>query len=104
VQPNLDVAAPYGFGGVFGPAQGEAALRRYLAARITVLLGREDTGSRNLARSNEAEEQGATRVEWGQNVFQEAELAAQQRGWTFNWRLPRRGTQRAPDVHVRRRV
>ncbi len=87
VEPSLDVAAPYGFGGVFGPAQGEAALRRYLAARITVLLGREDTGSRNLATSDEAEEQGATRLERGQAVFQEAERAARQRGWAFNWRL-----------------
>ena len=87
VEPSLEVAAPYGFGGVFGPAQGEAALRRYLATPITVLLGREDTGSRNLATSDEAEEQGATRLERGQTVFQKAEQAARQRGWPFNWRL-----------------
>ncbi len=87
VRPTLDVAAPYGFGGVFGPAQGAAALRRYLATRITVLLGREDTGSRHLATNEEAEEQGGNRFERGQNVFQEAELAARQRGWAFNWRL-----------------
>ena len=49
VEPSLDVAAPYGFAGVYPPAQGEAALRRYLALPITVLLGGNDTGSANLA-------------------------------------------------------
>jgi hypothetical protein len=47
--------------GHFRPAWGEAALRRYLAGKITVLLGQEDVGSRNLATSEEAEEQGSTR-------------------------------------------
>ena len=87
VEPTLDVAAPYGLGGVYGPAQGEAALRRYLALPITVLLGRADTGSHNLATSEEAEEQGSTRFERGQKVFRDAELAARQRGWAFNWHL-----------------
>lgn len=87
VRPALDVTAPYGFGGVYGHTQGEAALRRYLAENITILLGQEDTGARNLATSDEAEAQGGTRFERGQNVFHEAELAAGQRGWAFNWRL-----------------
>ncbi len=87
VRPRLDVPAPYGFGGVFPPAQGEAALKRYLAAPITVLLGREDTGSRNLATSEEAEDQGTTRFERGQTVFGEAQAAAREHGWAFNWQL-----------------
>jgi len=87
VRPSLEIPAPYGFGGLFGTAEREAALRRYLAAPISVLLGREDTGSHNLANSDEAEEQGANRFERGQNVFAEAERAARQRGWAFNWRL-----------------
>ncbi len=87
VRPSLDVAAPYGFGGVFDAAGREAALRRYLAARVTVLLGQEDVGSKDLATSEEAREQGGTRLERGQTVFHEAELAARQHGWAFNWRL-----------------
>jgi hypothetical protein len=87
VRPSLNVAAPYGFGGVYGPADGEAALRCYLAARVTVLLGQEDVGSKNLARSEEAEEQGGTRLERGETVFREAELTARQDGWVFNWHL-----------------
>ena len=87
VRPSLEIAAPYGFGGVFGPQQGEAALRRYLAAKVTVLLGQEDVGSRNLATSEEAEEQGSTRFERGQTVFREAADAARRHGCAFNWHL-----------------
>jgi hypothetical protein len=87
VRPSLDIAAPYGFKGISDRTWGEAALRRYLAAKITVLLGQEDVGSRNLATSEQAEEQGSTRFERGQNVFREAEAAARRNGWPFNWRL-----------------
>ena len=84
VRPSLDIAAPYGFGGVPGA---EAALRRYLAAPVTVLLGQEDRGAKNLATSDEAEDQGANRYERGQTVFAEAEASARQHGWPFNWTL-----------------
>lgn len=87
VRPRLDVAAPYGFGPPFPPAEAEASLRRYLALPITVLLGADDTGSRNLSTNEEAEAQGATRVERGRTVFAEAEQAARDHGWPFNWRL-----------------
>jgi hypothetical protein len=87
VRPSLDVAAPYGFGGVYAPAEGEAALRRYLAAPVTVLLGGNDVGSANLATGEEAEEQGANRLQRGRTVFDEAQNAARQHGWPFNWRL-----------------
>jgi hypothetical protein len=49
VRPASNVAAPYGFGEIWSQADGEAALRRYLAEPITVLLGQDDTGSHNLA-------------------------------------------------------
>lgn len=87
VRARLDVPAPFGFAGAYGPDAGEAALRRYLALPITVLLGQDDTGSRNLVRGEEADEQGATRIERGQTVFAEAEQAARQRGWPFGWSL-----------------
>ena len=84
VEASLDVAAPYGFGGV---PDSEAALRRYLAAPVTVLLGQEDRGSYELAESFEARQQGANRFERGQNAFRQAQATARQHGWVFNWRL-----------------
>ncbi len=84
VEPSLDIPAPYGFGGV---PQAEQALRRYLAASITVLLGRQDTGTKHLATSEEAEEQGANRLTRGQATFAAAAAAARQHGWPFNWTL-----------------
>jgi pimeloyl-ACP methyl ester carboxylesterase len=87
VLPSLDTPAPYGFGGVYDPPRGEAALRRYLAAPVTVLLGQEDTGSRDLAMGDAAEAQGGTRLERGQNAFRQAEAVAKANGWPFNWRL-----------------
>ncbi len=87
VRTRVDVAAPYGFAGFGDTAEAAAALRRYLATNITVLLGQEDVGSRDLATGREAEEQGSTRFERGENAFREAELVARQHGWTFNWHL-----------------
>jgi hypothetical protein len=84
VRPRLDIAAPYGFGSLYAPAAAEAALRRYLAAPITVLLG-EDVGGEDLARGPEADAQGATRLERGQNILREAKTVADQNQWLFSW-------------------
>ncbi len=87
VLADLTVKAPYGLGGVFDGAAGEAALRRYLAAPITLLLGQADTGNEDLNDSPEAKAQGATRHERGLNAFRSAEARAKAAGWPFNWRL-----------------
>lgn len=87
VEPTLNVEAPYGFGGVYGPAQGEAALRRYLAAPITILLGGKDTGSHELSMTEQAQTQGANRLDRGQKTFRTAKQVASLHGWAFNWRL-----------------
>jgi hypothetical protein len=84
VLPTQDVQIPYGFGGLPG---GEEALRRYLAAPVTVLLGGDDTGSKDLAADANARAQGATRLARGQNAFVQAQAAARQLGCAFNWRL-----------------
>ena len=84
VLPALAEAAPYGFGGV---PSAETLLQHYLAAPVTVLLGQEDTGSKNLAETDEAEAQGTTRFARGESTFHQAEAVARQRGWPFNWRL-----------------
>jgi hypothetical protein len=83
VEASLTTKAPYGFGGLPG---GEAALKRYLASPVVVLLGGSDTGSRDLATSDEAEEQGANRLERGNNAFEKAKAAAKQHNWPFGWR------------------
>jgi dienelactone hydrolase len=87
VMPTLDVRAPYGMGGVYEGAQAETALRRYLAAPVTVLLGQDDTGSHELADSAEAVAQGPTRLARGQNAYRQAEAMARAHDWAFGWKL-----------------
>jgi pimeloyl-ACP methyl ester carboxylesterase len=87
VWPDLTVQAPFGMGGVYPEATGEAALRRYLELPITIYLGDEDTGDKNLNQTPEGMSQGATRRERGLNVFAVAQKLAQANAWTFNWRL-----------------
>jgi hypothetical protein len=83
VRASPDIAVPYGFQGFDDPA----ALQRYLAAPVTVLLGQDDTGSHNLVTGKQAEDQGATRLARGQTVFQEAKQTAEAHGWPFGWTI-----------------
>ena len=84
VLATLDDDPPYGFGGM--PSAPEM-LKRYLAAPVTIFLGQEDHGSKNLADDADAEEQGGTRFERGERAFHQAEDVARQHGWPFGWRL-----------------
>lgn len=84
VLPSLDVAAPYGFGRLSDRAE---LLRAYLARPVTLLLGEEDVGEKNLAESDEAMRQGPTRIERGRRTFAAACALATAKGWTFGWRL-----------------
>ena len=85
VLPSTAVDVPFGFGGPDGG--GEAALRRYLALPVAVLLGGEDVRSRNLARGPEANAQGPTRLARGENAFHMARETARAHGWAFGWTL-----------------
>jgi len=89
VMPSLDVKAPYGLGSAYPRSEATAALRRYLAQPVTILLGGEDDDedAQDLSKTNEATQQGATRLERGQNAYRAGQKAAQERGWTFNWRM-----------------
>lgn len=84
VLPSTSVASPYGFGGM---ANGEQAMRAYLALPIVVLLGGDDTGTRNLSTSKEATAQGANRLERGRYTFRQAQTTAQKQGWPLGWTL-----------------
>jgi pimeloyl-ACP methyl ester carboxylesterase len=87
VFPSLDVAAPYGLAKVYAGADGEARLRRYLELPLTIYLGEADTRVDDRDDSPDARAQGASRHQRGVNAFNAARTLAQERGWTFNWRL-----------------
>lgn len=86
--PSRDERFPFGFGGLPAPLADDAALQRYLAQPVTVLLGTADLRrDNNLNVHPPAERQGATRYERGHNAFRAAQQLAQDRDWAFNWRL-----------------
>jgi dienelactone hydrolase len=87
VFPTLQVAAPFGLGGVYRGSAAETQLRRYLEQPVTILLGEDDNGDEELDESPGAMAQGRTRYERGLNVFQQAQKIAMDRRWRFNWRL-----------------
>ncbi len=86
--PSREERFPFGFGGLPEKMADDAALQRYLAQPVTLLLGTADIkrGS-DLNVSPGAERQGSNRLERGHNVFRAAQQLARDRGWTFNWRL-----------------
>ncbi len=87
VLPGTEERAPYGFGGMPGAFPGEAALRAYLAAPVTVYLGGEDTGKRLLTSNEQAVRQGENRLDRGRRTFRAARMRADSRGWEFGWKL-----------------
>jgi poly(3-hydroxybutyrate) depolymerase len=99
--PSRDERFPYGFGGLPPELSDDAALRRYLAQPVTLLLGTADIErSADLNVREGAERQGYNRLERGRNAFRAAQELAKARGWTFNWKLVE-----VPDVgHSARRM
>jgi pimeloyl-ACP methyl ester carboxylesterase len=82
--PTLIDDVPNGFGGV---PDAEQALRAYLARPLIVLLGQDDTGSRDLDQSAKAMAQGPYRLARGRNAFKAAQTTAASHGWALGWRL-----------------
>ncbi len=86
-----DRTAPYGYG--FGNLPEELAdddaLRRYLAAPLTLYLGTADNDPAHpsMDRSDAAMRQGAHRHARGLACFAAARALAAERGWEFRWRL-----------------
>lgn len=85
--PTADWPAPFGFRDMFTKHELEQRLREYLAAPLTIYLGTRDTGSRQLANSEEAMWQGENRLDRGRRIFRMAATLAHQKNWMFNWRL-----------------
>lgn len=84
--PTRDFPFQYGFGGLPAELGDDEAVRRYLAAPLTFLLGDADTGNNNLDVSTTAMKQGPTRIARGRECFRLGETLAAARGWAFNWR------------------
>jgi poly(3-hydroxybutyrate) depolymerase len=101
VWPTRDERFPYGFGGLPPALSDDAALRRYLAQPVTLLLGTADTRRDNNLNVREgAERQGSTRYERGHNTYNAARQLAAEKGWPFHWKLVE-----VPDVgHSARRM
>jgi pimeloyl-ACP methyl ester carboxylesterase len=99
--PSRGERFPFGYGGLPEKMADDAALQRYLAQPVTLLLGTADIkrGS-DLNVTAGAERQGSNRLERGHNVFRAAQQLACDRNWAFNWRLVE-----VPDVgHSARRM
>jgi poly(3-hydroxybutyrate) depolymerase len=88
VWPTRTELFPFGFGGLPATLSDDAALRRYLAQPVTLLLGAADVNrDRNLNITEGADRQGSNRHERGMNLFRAARKMAADAGWEFNWRL-----------------
>ena len=87
VAPQLQEPAPYGFAGVYSFADAENRLKEYLALPISIYLGEQDTGEKNLVTNEAATRQGKNRLERGRNIFQMAKNLASSKNWNFGWKL-----------------
>jgi pimeloyl-ACP methyl ester carboxylesterase len=87
VLPSLDEPAPYGFGGVLSQKDGERQLKEYLRLPITIYLGLDDTGNKDLTDTEAANRQGKNRLERGRFVFNMAQALSLRNHWEFKWRI-----------------
>jgi poly(3-hydroxybutyrate) depolymerase len=78
----------YGFDGLPDELADEQALRRYLAAPLTIYLGTaDDVPDDDFDRSAQAMQQGNGRHQRGLACYWTARTLARERGWEFAWRL-----------------
>lgn len=87
VVPSAEWSVPYGFGGLNEDLFGETAIRAYLAAPVTIYLGLDDTGGKDLTHNADADKQGGTRLERGRFVYEFAREISERNGWPFHWKL-----------------
>lgn len=86
--PRRDWSGGYGFGGLPNELSNDEALKRYLAAPLTLYLGTADNDPNHeaLDKTEAAELQGPHRLGRGRACFEEAQKLAKERGWPFHWR------------------
>jgi poly(3-hydroxybutyrate) depolymerase len=86
--PTTQVPFGYGFGGLPAELTGDAQLRAYLAAPLTLFLGTgDDQPDEYFDQSETAMAQGSGRHQRGLALWWSAKLLAAERGWPFHWRL-----------------
>ncbi len=85
--PTRNQKYPYGFGGLPDSLSNDDAIKRYLAAPLTLYLGTDDVKSDYLPTDDAAMAQGATRIDRGRNCYAMAKKLAESRGWPFAWRI-----------------
>jgi dipeptidyl aminopeptidase/acylaminoacyl peptidase len=86
--PTRELPFGYGFGDLPESLSDDAALRRYLAAPLTLYLGTADDGpDRYFDQSEPAMRQGPGRLQRGRACFAAAKALADERGFAFAWRL-----------------
>lgn len=86
--PRRDWTGGYGFGGLPDDLSNDDALKRYLAAPLTIYLGTGDNDPNHpeLDKSAAAERLGPHRLARGRACFEEAQKLAKEHGWPFHWR------------------
>lgn len=86
--PTRDLPFGYGFGNLPDELSSDEILKRYLAAPLSIYLGTADNGPDEYFDSSEnAMKQGGGRYQRGKACFELAKKLAEEREWTFNWRL-----------------
>ena len=87
VLPFTDESVPYGYKNLYSEKMAQQKIASYLASPVTIYLGQNDTGEKNLVKSKAAMRQGLNRLERGRNVFARARDFALRNGLVFNWEL-----------------
>jgi hypothetical protein len=87
VLPASGTKPPAGYAGLFSEFERHQRVKAYLDLPITIYLGQDDTGEKYLVKTEQAMQQGRTRLERGRYVFHLAEKVAREKGWNFNWKL-----------------
>lgn len=87
VLPSLTEDAPYGLDRVATDIEERQRLREYLALPVTIFLGGDDVGRRELGTSDPAMRQGASRLSRGVATFRMAQQVAARNNWPFGWSL-----------------
>jgi pimeloyl-ACP methyl ester carboxylesterase len=86
--PTRTAEFPFGFKRLPDELQTDARLKTYLAQPLTIYLGTKDIErDEYLDVTAPAELQGNTRFERGKNAFSAGKKFAEERQWTFGWRL-----------------
>lgn len=88
LMPDLDAKFGYGFGGLPKELVGEARLRSYLAAPLTLYLGTDDDrADEYFDDSDGAMVAGRGRHQRNLALYWTGRTLAKERGWTFGWQL-----------------